>query len=77
MLPLASSWEFVTTLDYEWSAIRGRRPYRWTIWVRNNAHSFRVSLPDQELLPCLPHSVDLFRYAHVYSHGCDSQPGGY
>ena len=29
-----SSWEFVTTLDYEWSVIRGQRPYRWTIWVR-------------------------------------------
>jgi len=26
-------WEFLTTLDYEWSVIRGRRPYRWTIWV--------------------------------------------
>jgi len=26
-------WEFVTTLDYEWSVIRGRRPYRWTIWI--------------------------------------------
>jgi len=26
-------WEFVTTLDYEWSVIRGSRPYRWTIWV--------------------------------------------
>jgi len=26
-------WEFVTTLDYEWNVIRGRRPYRWTIWV--------------------------------------------
>jgi len=26
-------WEFFTTLDYEWSVIRGRRPYRWTIWV--------------------------------------------
>ncbi|KAH9954845.1 hypothetical protein BC827DRAFT_921301 [Russula dissimulans] len=24
-------WEFVTTLDYEWSFIRRRRPYRWTI----------------------------------------------
>jgi hypothetical protein len=32
-----SSWEFVTTLDYEWSVIRGRRPYVWTIWVRGNA----------------------------------------
>ena len=27
------SWEFLTTLDYEWSVIRGHRPYRWTIWV--------------------------------------------
>ncbi|KAH9958768.1 hypothetical protein BC827DRAFT_1269363 [Russula dissimulans] len=26
-------WEFFTTLDYEWSVIRGSRPYRWTIWV--------------------------------------------
>ncbi|KAH9984326.1 hypothetical protein BJV74DRAFT_797194 [Russula compacta] len=26
-------WEFVTTLDYEWSVIRGHRPYRWSIWV--------------------------------------------
>ncbi|KAH9952313.1 hypothetical protein BC827DRAFT_1380479 [Russula dissimulans] len=26
-------WEFLTTLDYEWSVIRGRRPYRWTIWT--------------------------------------------
>ena len=31
-LPL-SRWEFFTTLDYEWSVIRGDRPYRWTIWV--------------------------------------------
>ncbi|KAI0278979.1 hypothetical protein BC826DRAFT_1113123 [Russula brevipes] len=26
-------WEFVTTLDYEWSIFCGRRPYRWTIWI--------------------------------------------
>jgi len=26
-------WEFFTTLDYEWSVIRGHRPYRWTIWI--------------------------------------------
>ena len=31
--PCIRSWEFVTTLDYEWSVIRGHRPYRWTIWV--------------------------------------------
>lgn len=29
-------WEFFTTLDYEWRVIRGRSPYRWTIWVRND-----------------------------------------
>jgi len=27
------TWEIFTTLDYEWSVIRGRRPYRWTIWI--------------------------------------------
>jgi len=26
-------WEFLTTLDYEWDVFRGRRPYRWTIWI--------------------------------------------
>ncbi|KAH9964916.1 hypothetical protein BC827DRAFT_899486 [Russula dissimulans] len=26
-------WEFVTTLGYELDVIRGRRPYRWTIWI--------------------------------------------
>jgi len=30
------SWELLTTLDYEWSVIRRRRPYRWTIWVRHD-----------------------------------------
>ena len=31
-----SSWEFFTTLDYEWRVIRGGLPYRWTIWVSND-----------------------------------------
>ncbi|KAH9957071.1 hypothetical protein BGW80DRAFT_231534 [Lactifluus volemus] len=26
-------WEFFTTLDFEWSVIRGGRRYRWTIWI--------------------------------------------
>jgi len=26
-------WEFFLSLDYELSIIRGRRPYRWTIWI--------------------------------------------
>ncbi|KAI0274130.1 hypothetical protein BGY98DRAFT_95719 [Russula aff. rugulosa BPL654] len=33
-------WEFLITLDYEWSVIRGHRPYRWTIWVCNHFPSF-------------------------------------
>ncbi len=32
--PVLLSWEFFTTLDYELKVIRGRLPYRWTIWVR-------------------------------------------
>ena len=34
---LISSWEFVVTLDYEWSVIRRHRPFGWTIWVRIDA----------------------------------------
>ena len=41
---LAPSWEFFTNLDYEFDIIRGRRPYRWTIWVRN-CRQFLVLLP--------------------------------
>ncbi|KAH9988695.1 hypothetical protein BJV77DRAFT_730138 [Russula vinacea] len=26
-------WEFLTTLDFEWSIIQGHRRYRWTIWI--------------------------------------------
>ncbi|KAI9508558.1 hypothetical protein F5148DRAFT_1283934 [Russula earlei] len=26
-------WEFLNTLDYEWSIIKGHRPYRWSIWI--------------------------------------------
>jgi len=26
-------WEFLTHLDYEWSVVKGHRPYRWTIWI--------------------------------------------
>ncbi|KAH9988691.1 hypothetical protein BJV77DRAFT_729994 [Russula vinacea] len=26
-------WDFITTLDFEWSIIQGRRRYRWTIWI--------------------------------------------
>ncbi|KAI0061738.1 hypothetical protein BV25DRAFT_744076 [Artomyces pyxidatus] len=26
-------WEYVTSLDYEWSVLTGKRPYRWTVCV--------------------------------------------
>jgi hypothetical protein len=31
--PYASSWEFFTTLGFEWNVIWGRCPYRWMILV--------------------------------------------
>ena len=31
---LTPSWEYFTSLEYEWSVLRGHCPYRWTIWVR-------------------------------------------
>jgi hypothetical protein len=37
------SWEFITTLDYEWDVIRGHRPYRWTIWVCDFGRFFWIS----------------------------------
>ncbi|KAI0281012.1 hypothetical protein BGY98DRAFT_270618 [Russula aff. rugulosa BPL654] len=30
-------WEFVSTLNYEWSIIRGYERYRWTIWIYSAA----------------------------------------
>jgi hypothetical protein len=35
-----SSWEYVTALDFELDMIRGRRSYRWTIWVCSDKHFF-------------------------------------
>jgi hypothetical protein len=53
-LPLISSWEFVTTLDYEWSVFRRRRQYLWTIWVssceKHFSYDLRNPLGDLELI---------------------------
>jgi len=57
-----SSWEYFTTLDYEWRVIRRHLPYRWTIWVRND----RRFTPVQSAAPrrCADaHSVDLLPLA--------------
>ena len=42
---LNPSWEFLITLDYEWSVIRGHRPYRWTIWVGHHFFGAKAPLP--------------------------------
>jgi hypothetical protein len=68
------SWEFVTTLDYEWSVFRRHRPFRWTIWVGDNSHfllGFKVEAPECEIqsehFTNLPPLVDLFCRAHSHS----------
>ncbi|KAF8497430.1 hypothetical protein F5888DRAFT_283066 [Russula emetica] len=33
-------WEFVTTLDFEWSVIRRHQRYRWTIWIYSVSRLF-------------------------------------
>jgi len=33
------SWETVTTAGFELDVLRGKRPYRWTIWVSSSHHS--------------------------------------
>jgi hypothetical protein len=59
---LTTSWEYLTTLEYEWSVIRGHRHYRWTIWVCINMRFTLVLIVTPEtnllnrrstdLLPC-------------------------
>ena len=38
------SWEYLITLDLEWNVIRGRRPHRWTIWVRSPSPFYSATL---------------------------------
>ena len=56
---LTTSWEYLTTLEYEWSVIRGHRQYRWTIWVCINMRfAFAlIATPETNLLD--RHSTDL------------------
>ena len=58
------SWEFVTTLEYEWDIIRGRIPYQWTIWVRNNLLFALISCSQADLSPGLIFS---FNTRQIYS----------
>ena len=63
------SWEIVTTLDYEWNVIRGRRPYRWTIWVCNHSPFFVCSATLQCETDCSV-VVALLSYPYGHPRGC-------
>ena len=49
-----SSWEYVTTLDFELDIIRGRRSYRWTIWVCSDRRFFACHYLSFEIRADLP-----------------------
>ena len=72
---LISSWEFLTTLDYEWSVIRGHRPFRWTIWVRINVLFPLGFVAQSGRWTCLSRLADLLCYAHIHSHHYNTLPG--
>lgn len=63
------SWEFFINLDYEWSVIRGRRPYRWTIWVCNDMRYYLVSLPKSDP------GTDLHLLLAILPYACGSPVG--
>jgi len=44
-------WEFVTTLNYEWRTIRGRQPYRWTIWIYSLARLTTLMTVIMDFIP--------------------------
>lgn len=56
---LAYSWEFITTLEYEWDVIRGRLSCQWTIWVRNNMLELWLPVPE----PICPQADMLVQYS--------------
>ncbi|KAH9981975.1 hypothetical protein BJV74DRAFT_797688 [Russula compacta] len=61
-------WEFVTTLDYEWSVIRGHRPYRWSIWIYSVARAttlFAVILGIITLNLTSPHNCQTSGYVAI------------
>ena len=42
----SSRWEYLTTLQFEWEIVTGKRKYRWTILVRSADHIGLWSPPD-------------------------------
>jgi len=69
---LTPSWEFMITLDYEWNVIRGRRPYRWTIWVCNHSPFFCYATFQWATI-WFAHLVDLLPYPCGRPGNCGSK----
>jgi hypothetical protein len=60
-------WEIVTTLSFEWDVLRGKRPYRWTIWLYLGTRytgllTFIIFFIDTDgpRVPCFPFMVTNF-----------------
>jgi len=66
-------WEYLITFDYEWSVIRGRRPYRWTIWIYSitrlatllTAIVAMISMDDRAKFDCQGIILTLFTISYV------------
>ena len=53
-----TSWEFVSTFDYEWQFYRRRMPFKWTILVRPQiAQAPTCTIEKHSLVNCLIHTV--------------------
>lgn len=58
------SWEFFTTLGYEWRVIQDRSRYRWTIWVSTSlGYSLSRRNPKPRLISLVGQIYSLARVA--------------
>ncbi|KAI0278276.1 hypothetical protein BGY98DRAFT_1096840 [Russula aff. rugulosa BPL654] len=66
-------WEFVTTLDYEWSVIRGHRPFRWTMWIYSTTRIFTLIAVILTLvgLDTLRYNCEVRMFHICFICGCD------
>ena len=64
------SWEFFTTLHYEWMVFRGHIRYRWTIWVRDDQQFVVMSSYTQDWF--VFSILDLLHLTRGWSYGRDT-----
>lgn len=69
---VSKSWEYVTTLDFEWSVVRGRRPFRWSIIVSAAVSAAPLSHAIWGSIPTLPLLLDLLPYTPGNPHFRDT-----